>query len=77
MQSTYYTSNLPLIPTIPSGKHLQRLQYFQAFVDQQFENLQHLYQIIFNTETKQRVSLTDWIHFAFDQTSTHGLQSYK
>jgi hypothetical protein len=88
MQSTKYTLKLAAatpaettttseIPLILTGKQLERTQYFQAFVDQQFDNLQHLYTIIFNSDLKQRISLTDWIHFAFHQTSTNGLQSYK
>ncbi len=72
--SLFNTENIPIIP---NGKTLTRLNYFQAFVDQQYDTLQHLYNIIFDTESKQRITLIDWIHFAFDQTSTHGLQSYK
>ena len=64
-------------PYLPYGADVTRNKFWKAFVAEQEPVLRQLYQSYFPPHVQAKTSLQDWILFAFDQTSTHGLQGYR
>ena len=75
------TSNQQLkqesIPSIPSGQDILRRYFFKPFVREHAEALTYLYNTILTKEQQDCCTLDEWITFAFESTSTNGLQTYK
>lgn len=67
-------TKLPPVP-IP-GQQLQRLHHWSSFLHEQAQHLEYLYNHLLLPEHRDRVTLEDWINFAFTQTSLLGLKSY-
>jgi hypothetical protein len=61
----------------PTADQLIRANAWKQFVTLQHDNLLYLYTQFVPQELQQKVSFEDWIHFAFEQTSNHGLQLYR
>ncbi len=61
----------------PTANQLIRANAWKQFVQLQHNNLLHLYTQFIPKELQRKVSFDDWISFAFEQTSQHGLQLYR
>ena len=54
-----------------------RKQYFQPFLEANYNLLLSLYNTEFTPELKEDISFDSWCLFAFQQTSDNGIRSYK